>query len=200
MKKAAFLLFAAACLTGSAYGGHGRSGNCCAPAPPSCNDCCDRPGLLDRLRACFQRDNCGDACAQPRCEPDCRDRGHRLRGLFHRRDDCGQQACQPVCQPVCRPACQPACRPANDCCDRPGLLDRLRSRFHRNDCCDNACGSVTTHKPGETIMTPPKKLPGGGKTGIEPPSGEVRIITPPSAPVPPPALIPAPGFENRSPF
>jgi len=114
------------------------------------------------------------------------------------------------------------------------LLDKLRARFHhKNDCCEpcgstcgsscgSACGStsgggyisgpggVIVPKTGETITTPPKKLPpaggptgpGAGKTSTEVPSGEVRIITPPASPIiTPPATIPAaPGLESRSPF
>lgn len=40
----------------------------CAPAASCCEPCCDRPSLLDRLRAWFRRDkDCCDPCATPCC-------------------------------------------------------------------------------------------------------------------------------------
>lgn len=74
-------------------------------------------------------------------------------------------------------------------------------------------GGGLAPKTGEVITSPPKKLPGAGggagdgagKTGLDSPGGEVRIITPPAAaPIPTPAAIPTvpvvPGLETRSPF
>jgi hypothetical protein len=226
VKKAAFLLIAAAWLTGSAHGS-GRD-SCCAPAS-CCDSCCDRPGLLERLRGLFHRKDCCQPCCEVKCAPACPPTcasscdhgcGHRAK-LFHRKDCCAPACPTPTCHTSCKPACAPACPTRCDshcdsrcdshcdsCCDRPGLLDRLRARFHRHDDCCDACGSAccggaVAPKSGETITTPPvlKKLPGGtgGKTSVEPPSGEVRIITPSAAPVAPPAIV-IPGAESRSPF
>lgn len=48
---------------------------CCEPAP-----CCKKPGLFERLRACFKRNRCKSDCCAPACEPSC---------------------CAPSCEPSC---------------------------------------------------------------------------------------------------
>ncbi len=153
---------------------HCRPVHCCQRA--CCKPCCPPP-------------TCCKPCPPP-CRPVC----------------CPQQHCRPVCQPCppvrcCHTRCHDAC---HDHCG--GFLDRLRGLFRRHDCCDH-CYTTTTVRTGENIPAP-KPMPKGG----EPPAQQqgVRIITPApttvpaTAPsleaVPPPAIVPSAGQENRNPF
>jgi len=62
---------------------------------------------------------------------------------------------------------------------------------------------VVTPKSGEPIPSP-KKMPGGGTGVSEPPTGEVRIITPPASTTPAlevaPTAVPGLEADNRNPF
>jgi hypothetical protein len=100
------------------------------------------------------------------------------------------------------------------------LLDKLRACFHHEKaCCDSCCaggacgGTTVIPKAGETIPTPPKKMP--IPSGKEPPAKDIRFDTPPAlapvapaiqaAPVPgqpaPPATVPSVESDNlRNPF
>lgn len=125
---------------------------CCQPAPQPCTplwqDRCCKESLFDRLKSCFSRDCCEDAC-KPVCKP---------------------VECKPVCKPVtcceekCRESlwdrlcnrckrdncceskpvtCKPSCTKSDDCCESRGLFSRLFGHKSCNDCC------------GETIITVP---------------------------------------------
>lgn len=93
--NAAFVLMTTALLAGGGAGGSccsSGSGSGCAVS--SCDSCCSRPSLLDRLRECFRKNDCCDTCA-PTCAPACHDdcgcrEGllQRLFGRFHRKNDC----------------------------------------------------------------------------------------------------------------
>jgi hypothetical protein len=169
-------------------GGCGSCGSC------GCSDSCDKPGLLDRIRARFHRDDCGCGCAPAPAPchtcapaPTC---GCEKPGLFdrfrHGHDGCGG-------------SCGSSC---DNSCDRPCLFDRIRARFHRDDCgcaptcggCNGGCGAapmpVVPVKPGEPLNKPkdgPMKLPEGDKPKdketstpknleLTPTSGGPRII------------------------
>ncbi|MBX7105353.1 MAG: hypothetical protein K1X57_14815 [Gemmataceae bacterium] len=172
-------------------------GGCATSCDPCANHC--GPSLLDRVRARFHRNDCCDSgcnapvvhhkcctpapaptcctpvktCApacntcQPACDP-CRPKFQmpKFNFNFHRNNDCCN-TCNTGCSaPVVRHDCG-----CNDSC-RPSLLDRLRSRFHRNDCCDTGCntgcnggcGSVGTATPAPAAapVEAPKAMPKAG--------------------------------------
>lgn len=161
-----------------------------APPPPaapavassSCgHDCgCDRFGhrLRDRLKGLFSRDCC-DACKPTACPTH-----HCHTPLFRSRCD---DACRPrwTWEPKCRERhhCHTACK---DPC-RESILDKLRSRFSRNRCCETSCCTTTAPaaKTPEKI-DPPKKMPADPKKGK---TEEVRITPQPVLAPPAPAVI-----------
>lgn len=153
-----------------------------AAGDPGCCDTCSacskvKPTLGQRLRDWCQslkNDCCEPACCEapkpvccpaPKCDScdPCCEKKHPLAGLFNRK--CG-------CEPVCCEAPKPVCCPAPACCDScdngcgGGLLQRLFSKFHRNDCCDacDSCGSGSSAEPIGAPKEQPKKMPAGEKT------------------------------------
>lgn len=192
--NAAILLVASAWMTGQApeviiqVQHHGPAASSCGNSCGS--SCCDDAGvghrLRGRLQGLFQR----DSCCEPQCAPAnqcCESRGHRFSFSFgHRRNnDC------------CEPACPTTCDP---CCGGPNLLERIRSRFHRDrGCCEDACcGGTSTMGGGaapsaEPLKDQPKKMP--SKDGAK----EVRIITPPNQAPIAPAIQNAPVINNTTP-
>ena len=202
--NAAFLLVTTAWFAGD------TAGHAPAPAANACcattcsSDCCDSGGrkLLGKLRGMFKRDRC-DSCA-PQCETSCQSCESRKLFHFHRTKSC--DSCAPSCAPTCAPApCAPTCcDPCDSGCGGHKLLGKMRGMFKRDrGCCDNACdncaggachgGTTVMPKAGETITTPPKKMPNPNPNpGKEPPVKEVRIDTPPAlAPVAPAITTPA---------
>lgn len=154
------------------YGSGGSCGSCsscgggssCGSCGSSCG-CEEKPSFLERLKGRFHRDrDCGCAAAPAPC-----------------------QTCAPA--PVYHTAPCGSCGSACDSCDKPGFLDRLKARFHRdrdNDCgcggapacnsCGGGCASggyantgampLPPVKAGEPIKGPadgPMKLPTGDK-------------------------------------
>lgn len=61
----------------------------------------------------------------------------------------------------CGGGCATSCDPCANRCG-PNLFERLRSRFHRNDCCDTGCSAPVVHHkcctpaPAPTCCTPVK--------------------------------------------
>jgi hypothetical protein len=214
--NAAFLLVTTAWMTGQpaaapVHAGPGPAVQACGSSccQDSCNEgFCQR--LKDRLRGAFQRDNCCDTCAAPKCAPAPR---------CERAPACKPACCTTTCSTSCgrerlwhrrdRGCCdtKPAC-PTQTCCDNgcnEGLLSRLRGLCQRRnnycDCCSN--GGAVTVPAGERIPAG-KKMP-----SAEPPASktEVRIITPAPAPTAAPALDATPAIvpgidalDNRNPF
>jgi hypothetical protein len=188
--NAAFLLVTTAWLAGD------------VPATPTASACsggcdtCARHHFRERLRGLFQRNDC--------CETrrhDCCDSGHRWRGWCHGHHQCGHR-CHQHCDRHWGHRCN---HDTCDSCDRGGLFGRLRGLFNRRN--DHGCCGGTTVVPraGETIPTPPKKMP--SPTGKEPPAKEVRIDTPPGLAPAIPAIQQAPAVDpraepadNRNPF
>lgn len=144
---------------GSSYGGCGCSSGC--------NDC-EKPGLLDRLRARFAKNECGCGCA-PTCSSCAPAPVYHATPTFHG-SSCG--------------SCCSSCSSC-DSCDRPSFFERLRARFHRDsDCgcsCDSGCATggcsscgaapLPPAKVGEQIQKPadaPLKLPSGDKPTDKP--------------------------------
>lgn len=127
-------------------------GGCSAPTP--CAPSCEKVGLLDRLRARFA------ARRAPKCD----------------------SACAPAPAPCCAPAPAPCCgtpvftgftTSCADPCDRGGLLDRLRAKFHGSrhcDACSVGCGI--------------------GSAGCTPAVGTVLPATTPGTPTPAPTTNP----------
>jgi len=147
----------------------------------------------------FHKNNCD--CA-PQCDTGCTSCNDRK--LFH----CHKKSCD-----TCAPA--PTCNTCNDGCNKPKLLDRLHACFHKNKGCDGGCGcdsscangscggtvinngTTVIPKAGETITTPPKKMPSNPAPGKEPPAKEVRIDTPPALAPVAPAIQPAPAIIQQ---
>lgn len=156
--NAAFVLMTTALLAG------GDAGSCCGSscgsgcstggcAVSSCDSCCSRPGLLDRLRECFRKNDCCDSCNT--CAPACTSSCHsdcgcregllsRLKSRFHR----------------------------NDCCDSCNSCNSCSS----GSCCGStaapAAAPATGGKAAEQIPAPkeqPKPLPPGDQTQLDAP-------------------------------
>jgi hypothetical protein len=180
------------------------------------NDCgdCNNNRFGHRFRGLFHRDRGCDTCKPAPAPTTCHTQCER-QPLFHSR--C-REACAPRAQfhqprercceaPKCqapKQTCAPAC---HDQCARRSCLDRLRERFQRNNnCCDNACTTVTTPgKAPEKIETPPKKLEkGAGEVRIENGPGPNVIRVSPGVPSVEitPAPTPAPRVDGarRDPF
>jgi hypothetical protein len=165
--------------------GGGCGGGCgCAT-----DACCEKEGLFARLKAKFHKNEC--------CEP-------------------APTCCapKPVCcapKPVCCPAPKPVCcAPAPTCCHaaptcgcgceepRVKLWDKIKAKFHKNDCCESSCSScgcggaaVPTAAPIEAI---PAK-PNAGQAMPKPMGGSAMmnggmIVTP----------VVAPRLTNEQPF
>lgn len=108
---------------------------------------------------------CGGGCGSSWESADCCKPGliQRLRDKIFRRD-CG--GCD---------TCATAHTSCGDCCEREGLLSRLRGMFHRTKCTDpcadtcgggcNGCGSVS-HVPAH--VAPGHVVPGGAVPGQMP--------------------------------
>ncbi len=164
--NAAFLLLTSAWLAGQAAPPPpAKPAPPPAPAPMASGACCDS----------------GAGCCDSGCDSGCGGGLFaRLRGLFHRHDDC----CD-TCSPCAKPAPAPS---HHDCCAAPacddcgcggGLFARLRGWFHRHDdCCDtcgtDCCGATAAHgpmaPPPEPIKAPkssepPKAMPKGSTSG-----------------------------------
>lgn len=179
-----------------------------------CSSCCDSgPRLLDRIRGLFQRDDCHDACAQPRCREV---RCHEVR--CH--DACRQPRCHSFQWPQlnlgnrCRSSCDTCGHRAHAAsCDRCGhgdLFARIRSAFRRDRGCNAGCHTRCCTSGGavapaaEPIKEQPKKMPGTGPKKAQ----ETRIIAPPAqvpaiqnAPAIAPTLSPRIiGNDTRNPF
>jgi hypothetical protein len=162
--------------------GGGCGGGCgCAT-----DACCEKPKLLDRIKAKFHKNDCGCGCEAPTC--------------------CAPKpVCCPAPKPVCCPAPKPVCcAPAPTCCHaaptcgcgceepRVKLLDKIKAKFHKNECCESSCGcggcgcggAISTGAPAEAIPTKPAP---GGAPMPKPPSGAAMnttgmIVTPVVAP------------------
>jgi hypothetical protein len=165
---------------------------------------------------------CGNGCGYADCGCGCEKESFftRLKGRFHRSNDCGCDTCGGVqfghaqyggCGCTTAPSCGCDC----GCESGPSFRDRLRGMFHhRNaDCgCDVGCGcggcngygaTTTTVAPGNTpkiepipgpkISEPGKKLPSDG-TDAGKDNKQVRV-----APAAPPVLEVAPA-KTESPF
>jgi hypothetical protein len=181
---------AAQAVPAPAYGGYtswGNSSGCCGSTSGSygsssggcgctsgCNEC-EKPGFLDRLRARFARggEDCGCGCsAAPTCS------------------SCAPAPSYHVTPTFSSGSCS-SCESSCDSCGRPGFLDRLRARFHRDsDCGCSSCGGnsgcgcasggcssngavpLPPAKVGEPLPKPvdgPMKLPSGDvKPGDKP--------------------------------
>lgn len=212
--NAAFVLMTSAWLAGAP--GHGGMGcSSCSSCAPSCDSCgkgCERESLLGKLRKKMER---GGKCCEMDCGGDNRTLWQRIKDRM-RKNDC--------CDSCPAPKCAPSCC---DSCDKPGLLDRLKARFRRDDgCCDPCpapCGGGTViHHGGMPHGTVPDKMPKVGEP-VGPPKGSGEKIAPPkdggtkpmssgggstglspmpSAPPSPalPATSPAPLRLNTSPY
>lgn len=125
------------------------------------------------------------ACCDSGCDSCCESGGFfaRLRGWFHRHDDCcdtcdtgGHHAAPPPPPPAHKESCAASC--GDDCCGG-GFLARLRGWFHRHDSCDecatDCCGTAAAPtgpppRPPEPIQAPkstepPKAMPKGSTSG-----------------------------------
>lgn len=201
--NAAFLLVTTAWFAGQAP----AAAPAPAPAPnaccaSSCNTCdsCEKPRFCDRLKAMFRKkdDCCAPTCAAPTCAaptcaaPTCAttcDTGcceKQKHKLFQRKESCNE--------------CDP--------CAKPSLMDRIRAMCHKDKgCCDTcstgcangSCGGGTTVMPkaGETIPTPPKKMPSTGKE--PPPAKQVQLDTPSTLSPATPAIITPPAVQQQRP-
>lgn len=125
-----------------------------APAPVAASGC----SSCSSCSSC-----CDDCCGGPSILD-------RLKECLRRKNSC--------CDSCCTSSCDSCCE------EKPGLLDRLKARFHHNDCCSSCCDSCGSSccgggaAPGpkaEPIGAPkdaaPKKMPDGaepGKTSLEP--------------------------------
>ncbi|HZY84159.1 MAG TPA: hypothetical protein VFE78_04980 [Gemmataceae bacterium] len=153
---------------GSCCGGGGGDCGCGS----SCDSCCESGGFFSKLKGRFHRSKgCG-------CEDTCDSCGGGHKSFGHA-SSCG-------CE------CASSC---DSCCESGGFFSKLKGRFHRNKgCgCDDGCGCnsgcssgggygtagtvigapVKMAPAGEPIKAPkdsapPKKLPSGGKVGIDP--------------------------------
>ncbi len=211
---------------GGYYGGYYAGGGCC----DSCDTCCSRPGLLDRLRGMFSRGSCCGGCDMGGCTTSC--------------NSCCQtySSCCDTCSSGCGGGFFSRC---SDPC-KPSLMDRLRSMFSRrgcgcsSSCCDSGCGcdygcgyggcaggacaggacaggtfgGHPTPAPGHP--TPAVKGKGGPvevipkkpveeKKGVESPAinndGSIRIEAPPAANPIPPEIERTPAADAiRNPF
>jgi hypothetical protein len=162
---------------------------CCGTSRDACD--CGGHKLLDKLRGAFKRNDCCDTCAAPKCH-----------------------APAPKCHAPAPKCHAPKCAPATcDSCGHggPKLLDRLKAHFHHDKgCCDGGssacCGNTATPSSGETIPTPPKKMPNPSKVGIDTEPAGTFQATPafeaaPNAEQVPPAVVPNVESENlRNPF
>jgi hypothetical protein len=132
----------------------------------SCGDaCCERAGLLDRIRARIGSRRCkSDDCCAP--APTC----------------C---APAPAPKPCCAPA--PSCDTCDPCASRPNLLDRLRAHFgkRRSDCCDSCSTCDTGCAPAAPHAAPSTPAPSDVPKPMPKTSGtSTEAITP---------VVPAPG-------
>lgn len=154
------------------------------------SDCCDSPGILDRIRGLFNRNRCGcdTGCytwsfARSRCHTSCDacDTGCRRRhgcrncgNLFSGRLFSGRLLSGWNRGCGCNTGCYTYTHSCNtSCCDDcdGGILGRLRGLFNRNrwgcnyDCC--GCASyIVDDKGGERIEIPqPKKMPSADDKG-----------------------------------
>jgi hypothetical protein len=136
--------------------------------------------LLARWRAKFSS-GCCDSCSTPKsvsaaCCDDCGHGGGLFNRWFNKQSDC--------CDSCTTSHKTTSC---DSCCDSPSLFDRIRARFHKDDCCDScsscsSCGSApAAHaapatggatKDAETIQKMPKET-------TTPKKEEVRIDTTP---------------------
>jgi hypothetical protein len=170
---------------------HPVAPGCCGGcATSSCceADCCDRPGLFDRLRGLFRKNDCCDTCCPAPCCP----------------------APAPCCKPVVihAPCCAPSCC---DTCEKPSFLDRLRARFRKNDCCEpcctpctSGCGTVHHHAPamppGADKQPERLKMPKGddGKGKKDENKGTTESTAAPALTPAPTATPPAAKVETES--
>lgn len=124
--NAAFVLMTTAWLASGHHQSAASCGPTCNDAVASCDSGCNgfAHSLRDRLRGIFSRGHCDScstcepapvkhhacapktcapACAAPSCDP-CESAGHRflgkLRGLFHRNNDCCEASCGDACAPA----------------------------------------------------------------------------------------------------
>ncbi len=147
----------------------------CGGHSGGCNDACHE-GICARLRGLFHRENnCCDSCAQPRCQT------FHCPQRHHR--DHGCQTHDHGCQ-------------AHNACDSCGhehgrLLDRIRGAFHRDCGCDNGCSTSGSAPGAEPLKEQPKKMPTKEKAKAE----EARVITTPGQ-APLPAIQNAPAIQS----
>ena len=129
-----------------------------APAPAAASAC-----------GCNSCNSCNTCCEEESW-------WSRLRGRFHRHDECCD-TCNTCAKPV--HTCQTCATPAPcgcDSCEHESFRDRLRgwfSRFHRHDdcgCgCDTGCNSCNSCGGGSAVPapapagTPPSKMPPAGE-------------------------------------
>jgi hypothetical protein len=183
--NAAFLLVTSALLVGQAGD---KKAPTPAPATPA-------PAVAS---------SCGPTCGDCGCETTHKLRD-RLRSMFSKCDSC--DACKPTChehKPVCAPV-----KTTCDACERPGLLSKLRERFHRHDsCCDGGCGApAAAPAKTEPIPAPGKKMPDAPKgkavdIRIENAPAPNTITVAPAAPIVEVTPVPAPRVDadRRDPF
>jgi hypothetical protein len=147
-------------------GGGCNGGGCGGGCGDSCNTCdsgCGKVGLFARLKAKFQKNDCGCGCeAAPTC--------------------CApvKQSCCPAPAPTC---CAPAkhscgCDTCNSCdsgCGKVKLLDRIKAKFHKGgDCgCESSCSSCGCNggaiaAPMGPAGVPAEAIPGAPKPGEAP--------------------------------
>ena len=143
----------------------------CAACGGGCSSCdsgcgCESEGFFAKLRRRFARhDDCGCGCeTAPAC-------GCESEGLFSRfkghwgwsSSDCG-------CGCAAAPACGCAAVPSCGCDSGPSFWERLKSRFHRNDCgcdsgCNTGCGCNGTSAYGAPSATPSQPPPQASRSG-----------------------------------
>ncbi len=135
--NAAFLLLTTAWVAGA------DAAPAAAPAVTStsaCNStCCDKPSLLDKLRAKFAKDCCEAPKEAPKvvkcekkadpCDPCKVSILDKLRAKLQR-NDCDA----PKCEAPKVVKCEKKADPCDPC--KVSILDKLRAKLHKNDCCD----------------------------------------------------------------
>jgi hypothetical protein len=174
--NAAFVMLTSAWLAGADPAPPAAS----APAAPAA------PAVVSSGNTCG---GCGSTCGDACCDPCAGGRKKifanlvsRVKSKFHR-DDCCEPACAPAKPACCEPAPAACNTCADPCCDtgrkKPlaNLASRVRSKFHRHDCCGgvDACGCGTSApapaQPAPTApQSEPKKMPttiGGGTIKIQ---------------------------------
>ena len=164
--NAAFLLLTTAWVAGA------DAAPAAAPAVTSTSSCdsacCDKPSLLDKLRAKFAK----DCCDAPKCEAPkvvkCEKKADpcdpcKVSILDKLRAKLAKDCCDaPKCEAPKVVKCEKKADPCDPC--KVSLLDKLRAKLHKNDCCE----VVAPESAPKAAPKGAEKLPAGKSASIVP--------------------------------